>query len=90
MNFKPTICWNNVDRLPTLWLIIVMILQTWMYDNGVKRSQMAEMLGVSWQAVDYWLKGLRKPSFKMMQAITAVTDGQVTANDFYNIPPEGE
>ena len=68
-----------------------MTLNDYMIWKGLSRSEMAIKLGVSWQAVDYWLKRKRNPSFDRMRDITRTTEGHVTANDFYDLPekPDG-
>ena len=49
-------------------------------------SQAAQEIGVSPEAVRYWLNGERRPSHYLMTKIYIWSGGQITPNDFHELP----
>ena len=64
-----------------------MKLSDWMETNGVNASELARRMGHKRaDKVLRWAKEVCKPQAdEDMQSIFEITNGQVTANDFYNI-----
>jgi len=62
-------------------------LRDYMDRNGLTQAQMAEMLGVRQPSVGRYLKG-QVPDPVIMQKIIDATEGQVTADSFFIIPPK--
>lgn len=64
-----------------------MRLSDYFKNHKCNAEDFAELIGVSDQAVYKYLSGERKPRDKeILAAIANATNGQVTANDFYNVP----
>ncbi|OYX62717.1 MAG: hypothetical protein B7Y88_13775 [Sphingomonadales bacterium 32-64-17] len=59
-------------------------LKKWRTDNDLTLAQAGELVGTSRQTWFGWETGRRKPSDAFMGKIRAVTEGKVTANDFYD------
>ena len=53
-------------------------------------EQFAAEASISGQAVYKYQTGKRIPRKSIIQKITLITGGAVTANDFYNLPPSSE
>jgi len=64
-----------------------MKLQNYLTKNKMRTVVFAEKIGISPQAVWRYLKATRCPPSKIMLKIIAATNGEVTANDFYDLPP---
>lgn len=62
-----------------------MKLDIWMKKKNVSREILAKHLGVTVQAVCYYVNGQKIPRPETMAKIVAYTKGEVTANDFYNV-----
>ena len=60
-----------------------MTLEKYLRERGLARQTFATRLGVSRQAVDYWLRGCRFPRPEMIMKIERVTGGSVRAADWY-------
>jgi DNA-binding transcriptional regulator YdaS (Cro superfamily) len=61
-----------------------MNLKTYLTLRGEKYQHFAARVGVTPQAVWFWLNnGKRHPSPRTMARILSATDGQVTPNDFF-------
>ena len=65
-------------------------LKAWMQASGRTPKSLAEELGVSPQAVYYWLSATWSPSLGMIARLDTLSDGRVTARDFYPAAPVGE
>ncbi|MGY2051710.1 hypothetical protein [Methylobacterium sp. JK268] len=73
-----------------------MKLDSWMRANGCSSRELAEAMVAhlpegercSAKAVEKWRYGQRTPRKSKMQAIVRVTAGEVTANDFADLPGE--
>ena len=63
-----------------------MKLSEFLSKNEMTRQQFAKTIGCNAQTVWVWLQGKSAPG-RYMNAIIKATDGQVTANDFYDLPP---
>lgn len=73
----------------TQWVYIsFMKLNEYVDTHEIKRASLAEQLGVSYETVRRYLAGERIPDPRIMHKIAKLTDGEVTANDFYP-PPIG-
>lgn len=61
-----------------------MDLATWRKDNGLTQTELASQLGCTQSAVCRLEngQGRRRPSVPLMRAISRVTAGAVTLNDF--------
>lgn len=62
-----------------------MKLATYLEKHRISRTEFAERVGVSAEAIRLWMAGERQPRRKVMAAITEATGGEVTANDFYSV-----
>lgn len=51
------------------------------------QHDVAEMLGCILTTVARYETGLRMPEQPMMEKIFSITNGEVTPNDFYDLPP---
>ena len=58
-------------------------LGKWRTTNRISRATFAAEIGVSYDAVRLWELGERMPSPNLMKRIMRYTEGEVTANDFY-------
>jgi transcriptional regulator with XRE-family HTH domain len=65
-----------------------MDLLTFRLGSGESREQFGARVGVSAVTVWRWEKGVDRPSWPKMDAITAATDGKVTAADFARLKKE--
>ena len=64
-----------------------MKLDTYIQSNGLNYSKFANILGTGdGKTVSRYARGERIPRREVMAAIYMVTDGVVTANDFYDLP----
>jgi predicted transcriptional regulator len=63
-----------------------MTLQQYMAARAVSPGKFAKLIGVSRQTVHRYLAGESIPAPPIMRRIYAQTDGQVSANDFYELP----
>jgi hypothetical protein len=61
-----------------------MTLNQFLADTNTSRAEFARQIGVKWVSVDRYCTG-RVPEAKVMERIIAVTDGRVTANDFFRL-----
>ena len=61
-----------------------MKLHEYMQQRGWKDADLAKRIEVSVQAANRYRRGLRIPQGEVMRRIAEVTDGAVTANDFYD------
>ena len=60
-----------------------MRLKNWLENKGMSVADFAARIGVTEQAVYAWMRGDRRPGHANIYVIRGVTDGDVTANDFY-------
>lgn len=60
----------------------VMKLEEWMQNNSVSDADLAGRVGRDRTIISKLRKGQIKPSIKVLLAITRLTDGQVTIEDF--------
>jgi transcriptional regulator with XRE-family HTH domain len=60
-----------------------MKLSEWLSSNSISDTEFAEKIGVSRQALYRYKQGTRVPKPKIVLEIAKATDGQVSANDFY-------
>lgn len=59
-----------------------MQLAEWLKQNGKRKGEFADEIGVTPQMISAYLKGSIWPSKERMRRIAEKTDGAVTANDF--------
>jgi len=62
-----------------------MKFREWMSESTASPTDAAEAIGVSIRTIYRYLSEERIPDPKEMLLLHAFTEGQVTANDFYNI-----
>lgn len=60
-------------------------LRTWRKAAGLTLEAAAEKVGTSRQVWSDWERGRRRPDANFMPKVRAVTEGKVSADDFY--PP---
>lgn len=60
-----------------------MKLADYLTAKGLSPTEFAPKVGVSPEAIRLYLKGERHPRPKVMRAISAETEGAVSANDFF-------
>jgi hypothetical protein len=51
-------------------------------------SRIADKLGVSFVTVYRWSNGDAVPGRRLMRRLSEITNGAVTANDFYDLQPD--
>jgi transcriptional regulator with XRE-family HTH domain len=66
-----------------------MRLQEYLAINHISRADFARKVDVSVESVRRYLTG-RVPETSVMSKIIEVTEGKVTANDFFDLPDEAE
>lgn len=66
-----------------LWHSFSMQLSQYMKRHGKSSQQIAEAIGVDNSSVSRYLAGKRLPTPQVMRKIKQVTNGAVTADDFY-------
>jgi len=80
----PGFTWPNIletgDRRPQTKL------GTWLKANGIARSEFALALGCSHVAVTRYVLGDRFPERDILIAIYVATNGEITPNDFVDLP----
>ncbi len=59
-------------------------LQDFLNLQGLTRGEFADQVGTTAEAVRLWLTDQRMPKRKSMEKIVALTNGAVTANDFFD------
>lgn len=64
-----------------------MTLSEYFQKHKTKRRQFADKIGVSLRSLAYYLNG-RLPSKEVLSKIHQITQGQVTANDFFHMGDE--
>jgi hypothetical protein len=74
---------NSLDEKAPLWYGRQMDLATHLKNNDLTEDAFAAKIPVRPFTVRRWCRGDRLPGKKYMPRIVEVTDGQVTANDFY-------
>lgn len=63
-----------------------MKLATWRKLKGLSQADLAETLGLSNRVSVARYEGGRKPDAEVLQKIIDVTEGAVTANDWFDVP----
>ena len=59
-----------------------MHIQDYLSDKGIKQVWLARKLGVNPVTLHRWIQGKHEVPLKIAQEIEALTDGQVTVNDW--------
>lgn len=67
-----------------------MKLEEFIAQSELSVSAFAKLVGASDSAVQFWCVGKRIPRMAHMQKIAEVTDGKVTADDFFGIERDVE
>jgi transcriptional regulator with XRE-family HTH domain len=67
--------------------MVFMTLTEYLHANKLTASEFARQMGVSPQAVHRYCDGDRLPRKSEMEKILELTDGVVTPNDFFGVPP---
>lgn len=62
-----------------------MSLSNYLQNNKLSYEDFGSLIGATATTVYRYTKGLRVPKPAIMQAISKVTKGEVTANDFYEL-----
>lgn len=62
-----------------------MKLKEWLNKEEKTVADMSRDIGITHSVVLRWTTNERIPSLDNMQKIVAYTNGEVTANDFYNV-----
>lgn len=65
-----------------------MKLQEYLEFKKIKQAAFAKLVGVSAQNITRYARGQRIPDDQIMPLIFLATDGAVSPNDFYNLPPK--
>ena len=68
----------------------VMKLEEWMHENKVSDADLAGRVGRDRTIISKLRKGQIKPSLEVLVAVTRITEGQVTVNDFMPEQPPDE
>lgn len=69
-------------------LFVPMKLADWMLKSGVGDEVMASRLEVDRTTLSRLRRGITRPSWDLVNRISEITSGEVTANDFMNSPEE--
>ena len=64
-----------------------MKLREFLSENEISEAAFSAQVGVSQVAVHRYVAGQRTPSYEIMLKIMDITDGKVSANDFYPRAP---
>jgi transcriptional regulator with XRE-family HTH domain len=64
---------------------VAMRLSDYLNSKGISRYDFAAKIGRSPEAVRRYMTGDRKPEEETMRLIAQITEGEVTANDFFGI-----
>lgn len=67
-----------------------MKLANWRKHKGLTQEQVALALGVAPPTVSSWEIGGKRPGAVSMRRIFDLTEGAVTANDFYDLPKQDD
>ncbi|NRA88323.1 MAG: helix-turn-helix transcriptional regulator [Rhizobiales bacterium] len=67
-----------------------MKLKTWLTQADISRADFADEIGVNKRTITRYLDGDRKPGADIFSKIFDVTKGNVTPNDFYDLPAKVE
>lgn len=62
-----------------------MTLDQYLTQNNISEEVFGDQIGRTQQAVNNYRKGRKPRDDETMRAIVMATNGQVTANDFYNL-----
>ena len=62
-----------------------MRLDQYLSEKGLRGSEFASLIGVTEETVRRYLKGERKPEWRVLEKIRAATSGDVTADDFHDL-----
>lgn len=60
-----------------------MTLEDYLDDQDMTQREFAELLGVTHQAVNQWLRGRRFPRRELIVKIEKITGGKVKPSDWY-------
>jgi len=60
-----------------------MHLKDYLSDQNMTQAEFAELLGVTHQAVNQWLRGRRFPRRELVVKIEKITGGNVKPSDWY-------
>lgn len=71
-----------IDKVIAMWQNMIMKLETYLSENGIKPTAFATEIGVAPSTITRLLRGERSPRLELMQAIKRATGGAVTADDF--------
>lgn len=69
-----------------VWGRGIMLLKEYLLKKKLSCSQFARLIGVTVQAVNRYINNHRIPDKYVMPRIYNVTNGEVTANDFHDLP----
>lgn len=67
-----------------------MKLRDWRLAKGLSMEQLGELIGLTQSSVSRIENGKNRPEWGTLDRIVEVTDGQVTPNDFTDLPPKDE
>lgn len=62
-----------------------MTFNQYLITNNISLREAAIALGLPYEYVRRYARGIVKPNEENMKKITVYTDGKVTANDFYGV-----
>jgi hypothetical protein len=68
--------------------VVAMVLNDYLTSKNIDAETFGKLIGVKYPSVCRYLRGKRTPKYSIMQKIIAVTDGAVTADDFYHKKPD--
>jgi transcriptional regulator with XRE-family HTH domain len=75
------ICTSSLDGNRNQWRS-PMQLAEFITENSLTQRHLALTLGVTEAAISLWARGLRTPNYRNLRKIRALTEGQVSADDF--------
>lgn len=65
-------------------------MRTYLAERDISAKAFGDRVGASERAVIKWMRDERVPGRQFMAAIVRETNGEVTPNDFFDVPQSGE
>ena len=79
---------HHLTSIPNWYQVATMKLADYLQLADKSRASFAAEIGVDEVTVGRYIRGERRPRWQTLARIKEVTSGQVTANDFTDVPGE--
>lgn len=73
---------KNLQMNLPLWYHAIMKLADYLKQNDMRMGEFANRIGTSHATVSRYISGARQPTWKILERISAATDGAVQPQDF--------